>query len=200
MSDQTSASNAAETYMRQGNEAAAKGDFEVAEEAFEQAVAAAPSNAKARYNLGLARQNLGDPEGAIASYMRAIRQDPALMEAYINLGNLYGELGLEQEALEVFQRALDLQPGNDQLFINVGDAYRSLGFYRRRDPGVSPGQILDSDNKLAADNLAEVRERVRMQEENISDLERSVDEDPRDLSRYADWWRPISRRIARKMR
>ncbi len=114
MSDQTSASNAAETYMRQGNEAAAKGDFEVAEEAFEQAVAADPSNAKARYNLGLARQNLGDPEGAIASYVRAIRQDPALVEAYINLGNLYGELGLEQEALEVFQRALDLQPENDR--------------------------------------------------------------------------------------
>ncbi len=73
-----------------------------------------------------------------------------------------------------------------ELFINVGDAYRSLGLYEDAIQAYRQASILNSDNELAADNLADVRERVRMQEENISDLERSVDEDPRDLSRYAD--------------
>ncbi len=63
-------SQSAKELSAEGNRAAESGDFEAAEEAFEAAVAADPRDARARYNLALARQNLGDPEGAITSYMR----------------------------------------------------------------------------------------------------------------------------------
>jgi superkiller protein 3 len=72
------------------------------------------------------------------------------------------------------------------LFINVGDAYRGLGLYDEAIQAYRQASIVSPDNELATDNLAEVRERVRMQNENIEDLEHGVDEDPRDLSRYAD--------------
>src|SRR5215470_11487473 len=61
--DRAAALAAAHTYMQQGNEAAAKGEFDAAEHAFEQAVGADPTDARARYNLALARQNLSDYEG-----------------------------------------------------------------------------------------------------------------------------------------
>ncbi len=80
-----------------GNTAAQRGDYEGAAEAFEQAVAADPHDAHARYNLALAQQYLGDAELAVAGYRRAIDIDPQLVDAYINLGNLYGELGLHEE-------------------------------------------------------------------------------------------------------
>src|SRR2546430_6738820 len=51
-----------------GNAAAQQGDYEGAAEAFEQAVAINPSDARARYNLALAQQYLGDSELAIAGY------------------------------------------------------------------------------------------------------------------------------------
>src|SRR5215475_184255 len=71
--DRAAALAAAQTYMQQGNEAAEKGEYEAAADAFAQAVTSDPTDARARYNLALARQNLSDYEGAIASYMRAIR-------------------------------------------------------------------------------------------------------------------------------
>src|SRR5947209_20556586 len=102
-----------------GNAAAQHGDYEVAAEAFEQAIAINPNDARARYNLALAQQYLGDSELAIAGYRRAIDLDPELIDAYINLGNLYGELGLNEDSLETFQQALELNPENDELYLNV---------------------------------------------------------------------------------
>src|SRR6266516_4178116 len=83
-----------------GNAAAQQGDYEAAAEAFEQAIAANPNDARARYNLALAQQYLGDSELAIAGYRRAIDLDPQLIDAYINLGNLYGDLALNEDSLD----------------------------------------------------------------------------------------------------
>ena len=149
----------------------------------------------------LARQNLGDPEGAIASYMRAIRLDPSLIEAYINLGNLYGEMGLEEEALEVFQRALELDSGNDELFINVGDAYRSLGFFEDAILAYRQAQILNPDNTLAADNLRDVRERAATSRRRTSPTWSAAWTRIRATSTATPIsWTPISRRTASRTR
>ena len=70
--------------MQRGLAAADADNFEVAEAEFEQAVADDPTNARARYNLALAKQNLGDPEGAIMSYLRALRLDPKFVEIAVS--------------------------------------------------------------------------------------------------------------------
>src|SRR5205807_8680869 len=54
-----------------GNAAAQQGDYQAAAEAFEHAVDANRTDARARYNLALAQQYLGDSESAIAGYRRA---------------------------------------------------------------------------------------------------------------------------------
>ena len=75
-----------------GNAAAQEGNYEAAAEAFQHAIDANPNDARARYNLALAKQLLDDAEVAIAGYRRAIDLDPQLIEAYMNLGNLSSEL------------------------------------------------------------------------------------------------------------
>src|SRR5512146_2951542 len=65
--------------MRRGLDAAAAGDFEAAEAAFVETTTAAPRSARARYNLALARQRLGDSDGAVECYLRAIYLDPSLV-------------------------------------------------------------------------------------------------------------------------
>src|SRR5260370_18732409 len=112
-----------------GNAAAQERDYERAAEAFQRAVDADPNNARARYNLALAQQFLGDSEAAIAGYRRAIDLDPQLIDAYTNLGNLYSEIGMNEEALETFQQALEFDPDNDELYLNVGDSYRAQNMY-----------------------------------------------------------------------
>src|SRR5947209_11981211 len=116
----TQESNLAEQqWTDKDNAAAQQDDYEGTAEAFEQAITANPNDARARYNLALAQQYLGDSELAIAGYRRAIDLDPQLIDAYINLGNLYGELGLNEDSLETFQQALELNPENDELYLNV---------------------------------------------------------------------------------
>jgi tetratricopeptide (TPR) repeat protein len=170
----------------QGLQAAEEDNYEDAVELFGQAVDADPDNARARYNLALAQQNVGDPEGAIATYLRAIQIDPNLIEAYINLGHLYGELGLDEEAAETFKRAIELDAGNDDLFVALGDAYSELEFFEDAIQVYRQAEILNPDNVNAQDNLRDVRERVREQAERITELERQLDANPRSIERYAE--------------
>src|SRR5690242_11771458 len=79
----------AQRYIDQGNKAIDDNDYDIAVEAFTQAVQLAPDDAHAHYNLALALQYQGETETAAASYLQAIQHDPQLIEAYINLGNLY---------------------------------------------------------------------------------------------------------------
>jgi tetratricopeptide (TPR) repeat protein len=60
----------AQEWTDKGNQAAEQGDYEEAVEAFERAVDMNPTDARARYNLALAQQYLGDSESAIAGYQR----------------------------------------------------------------------------------------------------------------------------------
>src|SRR6266516_1931096 len=61
-----------QAWTDKGHAAAQRSDFESAVEAFEQAVLISPDDARARYNLALAQQYLGDTELAIAGYRRSI--------------------------------------------------------------------------------------------------------------------------------
>ena len=172
--------------MEAGLQAADAEQYDEAAQYFEQAIEQDPTNARARYNLALAEQNLGDLESAVATYRRAIQLDPNLIEAYINLGYLYGRLGLDEEALDVFQRAVELDSGNDELFVALGDAYRDLGFLEDSIQSYRQAEILNADNVRARDNLHEVRERVELQAQHIARLQSQLDSDPSDPERYSE--------------
>src|SRR5271165_4342272 len=169
-----------------GNQAAEAENYEEAAEAFESAIAADPTNARARYNLALAEQNLGDLESAVATYRRAIQLDPNLIEAYINLGYLYGKLGLDEESLEVFQQAIELNAENDELYVALGDSYRELGFLEDAIQAYRQAEILNEENAQAQESLRDVRERVNSQAGLIARLESQLDADPSDPERYAE--------------
>ena len=176
-----------------GNAAVLKEDYEGAAEAFEQAVEINPHDARARYNLALARQYLGDYEMAVSGYRRAMDLDPQLIDAYSNLGNVYGELGLYKESLEVFQLAQELAPDNDEICLSVGDAYRIQNLYQDAIQAYRQTLILNPENALAADNLRDVRERVNEQLRRMMEQERRVDDDPTDPISLCRTCQPLSR-------
>ena len=67
-----------------------------------------PNQWMPRYNLGIALDEQGDLEGAIASYKQAIAFNPTYAEAYGNLGNALVLAGHKEEGLNYMQRCRDL--------------------------------------------------------------------------------------------
>jgi Flp pilus assembly protein TadD len=66
------------------------------------------------YNLGLARQQLGQPKPAEAALRQARALDPADPAVAYALAVLYAQQGRRQEALREAEALQQLQPGDPQ--------------------------------------------------------------------------------------
>ncbi|MGQ0704473.1 MAG: toll/interleukin-1 receptor domain-containing protein [Gemmatimonadales bacterium] len=58
------------------------------------------------FNLGRAREKLGDLDGAVAGYESAVEANPAQFNAMANLGAIYHRMGALEEAIAWYERAL----------------------------------------------------------------------------------------------
>ena len=65
------------------------GDLWDATAAYEKAITKDPYSAIPHYNHGIAKNKLGDQEGAIDSYTRALMLNPMYGNAYNNRGSIY---------------------------------------------------------------------------------------------------------------
>jgi predicted O-linked N-acetylglucosamine transferase (SPINDLY family) len=70
----------------------------------------APDFVDAHNNLGLALNQLGQFEAALASFRRALEIKPDYAKVHYNLGNALGNLGQHNEAVVSYRRALDIKP------------------------------------------------------------------------------------------
>jgi tetratricopeptide (TPR) repeat protein len=77
----------------------------------ERAVKLNPKDARAQYNLGLARNAAGDPDGAIHALLAAEAADPRDPRTPYARATIYAHLGELREARQAARRALELNPG-----------------------------------------------------------------------------------------
>jgi tetratricopeptide (TPR) repeat protein len=107
------------------------GDLIGALESFRTAVLLSPDNTRALDNLGIAFQQLGRHEEAIAEYRRSIAVRPTA-SALSNLGTCLFVLGRYGEAVQAYERATSMNPEDATLWLNLGDALRWNGNSRNR--------------------------------------------------------------------
>ena len=94
---------------------------------FREAVALAPSDADAWYNLGVALTESGKRDEALAVLRESARLDPRRAATLNALGILHIEQGELPRAAETFQRAIELDPRDARGWNNLGNAARALG-------------------------------------------------------------------------
>ena len=100
----------ADSAIAEGNRAEEKGDFSAACEHYREAVAAAPTYAKAHLNLAIGLEARGEIELACRSYETALDFDPMDESANYNLGrNLFSQNALV-EAESYLRRAIAVNP------------------------------------------------------------------------------------------
>lgn len=86
----------------------------------EQAVALAPNDSAAHFNLGIVWASKGDRAREAACYRRVIELDPSHDRAWNNLGAVLGITGDDAGALDAYLRAARLNPKHAQAHCNAG--------------------------------------------------------------------------------
>jgi choline-sulfatase len=104
-----------------------RGRPERAIELFRDAIALAPDDAHAWYNLAAAFQEAGDLKRAAEAVREALKRDAASADAHNVLGIIDSADGKPMLALEEFQKAVAIDPRNARIHNNIGNAARSLG-------------------------------------------------------------------------
>jgi len=95
-------------------------------ELYRRAVALAPSDRDARYNLAITLREAGRPEEALAALTAAITLDPANPEAHNALGITLSARGDLEAARAQFAEAIRLDPHGAAARNNLGNALRDL--------------------------------------------------------------------------
>jgi len=81
----------------------------------------------AHYNLGIALNDQGDADGAIAHYRRAVELRPSYAEAHYNLGRLLVQKGQIDEAIAHYEKALEINPADAEAHNNLGTTLFASG-------------------------------------------------------------------------
>jgi protein O-mannosyl-transferase len=108
----------------------------------------------AHYNLGIALNDRGKTDEAIAHYQQAIELRPSYAEAHYNLGRLLAQKGQLDDAIAHYEKALEINPTDAEAQNNLGVTLFGSG---RVDEAVAHYQQalkLRPDYAEAACNLA----------------------------------------------
>jgi len=117
----------ADRSIARGDQAEAEGNLREACEHYRKAVEAAPRYAKARLNLGVALESIGDADGAVQSYEAALAIDPANAYASYNLGKLLYGRGALPGAEELLHSALRHKPEFPEAQVVLSSVYEAQG-------------------------------------------------------------------------
>lgn len=104
-----------------------QGNFTVARDEFQRAVANDPYNADYIHNLATAMKRQGDIAGAERTYRQAIDLDPGHQPSYHGLALLLKEQGRTDEAVALLEGWVDQQPYSAEPFIEMAWLKRELG-------------------------------------------------------------------------
>jgi len=102
-------------------------DFRAVVRHCSQIVQACPDHFEAWFNLGFARQQIGELEEAIFAYHQASRIQPADARPWVNLGMARLQVEDEDGAREAFQTAVRLDPDQTQALWNLALIHKANG-------------------------------------------------------------------------
>lgn len=96
------------------------------------ACAAAPTDARAAYALGLAQEARHDTASAVAAYSHAVQLDPRLLDARKTLADALASMGEHERAIAELSAVLEIDRANEQVAHNRDVLVRALDEMRAR--------------------------------------------------------------------
>jgi tetratricopeptide (TPR) repeat protein len=195
--------------LQRGIALAQKGEFTKAEEAFEQAVALHPSDARALTALGQVQEQLGKLPESIETFGKVIALDPQSADAHENLGIALGDRSDLADALKESSIATQLAPRSASAHFLRGRLLTDLGKHEeaksefRKTLDIAPeyAEALyywatlegDEGNTEMQGNLLKRYVRLRPDQATaLHQLAHVLEEEHRDSEAVAAWRRAIA--------
>jgi protein O-mannosyl-transferase len=150
---------------------------------FQQAVKVTTDNYLAYYNLGVAYNEKGWGDEAIAMYKKAIECDPYYDKefygkAYYNLGIVYNGQGRVDEAIAMYEKAIETYPSFDKPYYNLGRAYEHEGLLDEAAQVFQKAIELNPSYKKAYNELAAVYQKQGDADKFIALLQQAIERIP----------------------
>ncbi len=153
---------------------------------YQAAIAAAPANAAAHNNLGIALGDKGQLDAAIACYKKAIELDPRLAMAHSNLGVALKDKGQLDAAIACWKKAIELDPKFANAHYNLGNELNDKGQLDAAIACWKKAIELDPKFANAHNNLGLALYHKGQVDEAIAWYKKAIELDPKDAAAHAN--------------
>lgn len=164
---------------QRGQQALARGDYEAALAAFNEAIAEGEYPAEAYANRGIAHEAMKNYESAVADYNEALAlmdaANPQRAEVLNNRGVAYLGLRRIEEAMADFDAAIEANPSYADAFANRGRAQVDHEDYEAAIEDLTRAIDLNPELAEAFGNRALVHENMGDDEKAIADYSRAIE-------------------------
>ncbi|HZK81708.1 MAG TPA: tetratricopeptide repeat protein [Humisphaera sp.] len=157
---------------------AAQGKFDLAIDAYRQAIEIRPDFPEAHNNLGGALRQTRQLDAAIAAYEQAIAFRPGFAEAHNNLGLALTDTGRNDEAIVHFRKAVAIVPNYAQARNNLGNAFHRQGDLQTAIACWREALSLCPDLAEAHNNLGNAFKETGRLDEAVEAFNRALSLDP----------------------
>ena len=147
-------------------------------DSFGRAIELNPRNGSVYANRALAREGIGDLDGAILDLSKAIELEPHSAGHYGNRANAYSAKGDYVHAIQDHNRAIDLNPKTLTHYSDRGTTYKDMGEYDRAIQDYDTAIVLNSNIAAIFDNRGVVYSATGEHDRAIQDHNKAIDIDP----------------------
>jgi protein O-GlcNAc transferase len=140
---------------------------------YQRALTLKPDYAEAHNNLGIAFQEQGKLDDAVAYYRNALHLRPNYCQALSNLGNALLGQNKWPEALASYQQALCFQPDDANAYYNLGCAFRQASMLDEAEANFRQAVRFQPNFAAAYNNLAVVFQDQGKLEEALASFQRA---------------------------
>jgi tetratricopeptide (TPR) repeat protein len=160
---------------------------------FEHTIQVTNDNYLAHNNLGVALNDAGKREEAMAHYREAIRMKPSYEEAHFNLGNNLSAQGRTDEAILNYQEALRLRPNYAKAHNNLAALLISKKMFKEAISHYREALKTDPTNWGTQYNLGVAWMSIERYEEAIGQFQEAIRFNPRFIQAHNAWGIALAR-------